>query len=322
MRRAHAGTGKEGKHTMDEKKTAQALKQIFDQCGTGIIKERNRFEAYLEDLLPGSNYVSERRLLRHALDSDALTFLLRQPAFTETTAMQAVGMLQRDIYVGEEAARFVVRCVIIAQGGVPRLADKAVASPPEPAPLNPAPAPQKPHPTPPPQPPASAPTVQAVPCELLIMSPKAKYNEIRMAYKGQQQGGLQMLPDKLVFTPTTARERTEISYCDITKINMISKSQAFASGLKIFGVFILVLFIAMPTIFIPMMGEEGVLFTLAMAGMTAVVVLIEFILWNYFGSAQIHVEVGKLHYNFIRIKDQTQCMHMYTALRRRIHQNP
>lgn len=315
---------------MDEKKTAQALKQIFDQCGTGIIKERNRFEAYLEDLLPGSNYVSERRLLRHALDSDALTFLLRQPAFTETTAMQAVGMLQRDIYVGEEAARFVVRCVIIAQGGVPRLADKSAASPSEPAPPkpasappNPAPAPQKPHPTPPPQPPVPAQTAQAVPCDMLAMPSKPKSKDRRIAYKGQQRGGLQMLSDKLVFTPTTVREETEIPYSDITEVTMLSKSQIVETTWKNCGMCFLVAPIIFSIMFIPLMGEEGVLYTLISMGILLVFILIMLIWWYYKDAgAAIHVKVDGLRYCFIKIKDEPACTHMYTALRRRIRQNP
>lgn len=225
---------------MDEKKTTQVLKTIFDKCGIAILNDRNRFEAYLKDLLPGSGYISERRLLRHALDSDALTFLLCQPAFTEAVAMQAVGMLQRDIYVGEEAAQFVVRCVIIARDGVPRLADKSAASPsestppnPAPAPSNPVSAPQKPHPappqpapTPPQQPPASTPMAQAVLC-IMQVSP----GKVFSLFPVTQMGHLRMLPDKLSFT--SVKGQTEIAYCDIAEISMFAKFRNFMMWLSL-----------------------------------------------------------------------------------------
>lgn len=322
---------------MDEKKTTQALKQIFDQCGAGILKERNRFEAYLEDLLPGSDYISERRLLRHALDSDALTFLLRQPAFTETTAMQAVGMLQKDIYVGEDAARFVVRCVIIAQGGVPRLADKSAVSPseptppkPAPAPSNPVSAPQKPHPappqsapTPPQQPPASTPMAQAVLC-IMQVSP----GKVFSLFPVTQMGHLRMLPDKLFFT--SVKGQTEIAYCDIAEISMFAKFRNF--------MILMLWFTGVLFLLTPMIISAGVkdmvtpldILTMILTflaegplqavGLIAFFVMFIWITWNV-ADAVIRIQSGGLYYSFTS-KSQAQLIRVYTALRQRIHQNP
>lgn len=132
---------------MDYRKTIQALKTIFEQCGTDALQDRRRFEAYLEDLLPGSACSTERLVLRHALDSSALTLLLRTPAFTEDAARRAVEQLHQESRMSVEDAEYVVRCVIAAQGGNPAVVNRPAPKP------EPRPAPQpQPAPTPPPQP--------------------------------------------------------------------------------------------------------------------------------------------------------------------------
>lgn len=104
---------------MDEQKTIQALKTIFDQCGTGILQNRRRFEAYLEDLLPGNACATERLVLRHAADSSALTLLLRAPGFTADAARRAVEQLHQESRMSVEDAEFVVRCTVAARGVEP-----------------------------------------------------------------------------------------------------------------------------------------------------------------------------------------------------------
>lgn len=303
---------------MDEKRTTQALKQIFDQCGTGVLRDRHRFEAFLEDLLSGGVYASERRLLRHALDSDALPLLLRTPAFTPDTARQAVETLQNDIYVSEEAARFVVRCVIAARGGDPGLANGPAPRPSTPPPPRPAPSPPPPprpsapapsQPTPPPSPAQSAPapTVQTVSCSL-----------------ANQKGEAQMFPDKLIFTPSTARKRTEVSYQKIQKIEMHSTSQMIAWGWKINGVFWFLYAVVM-SLWIG--WQEGsldldVFFIFCAVSLAAWIVMgLIFTLWYSIKKTnRITIRAGRTSHVFLFEKNQRQCEQMYAVVRRGMHQ--
>lgn len=98
---------------MDSSKTTAALKVIFDRNGPEILKNRSRFEAYLEDLIPSLR--EERLVLRHALDSSALWPLMNAQKITGEMIERAVKQLQQESHMREEDARFVVDCTAVAR---------------------------------------------------------------------------------------------------------------------------------------------------------------------------------------------------------------
>jgi len=101
---------------MDKEKVVQTLKEIFGLCGMEILKDRHKFEAYVEDLLSGPAYSAERLVLRHAMDSSALWPFIKARSITEEMARQAVEKLQQESRMTQEDARFVVQCVAEARG--------------------------------------------------------------------------------------------------------------------------------------------------------------------------------------------------------------
>lgn len=116
---------------MDEKKTTQVLKEIFDLCGIEVLKDRKKFQSCLEDLLNSPDYNAERLVLGYALNSSALWPFTKTSALSPEQAGRAVEQLQTESRMTEEDAVFVVRCVAAARGGNPDMVSRRE---PEPAP--------------------------------------------------------------------------------------------------------------------------------------------------------------------------------------------
>lgn len=138
---------------MDEKKTTQVLKEIFDLCGIEVLKDRKKFQSCLEDLLNSPDYNAERLVLGYALNSSALWPFTKTSALSPEQAGRAVEQLQTENRMTEEDAVFVVRCVAAARGGNPDMVSRR-----EPEPK------QKTKPTPKPTP-TLAPTPESEPKE-------------------------------------------------------------------------------------------------------------------------------------------------------------
>lgn len=209
---------------MDQAKTTQALKQIFDQCGTDILKDYRRFESVLMDMLPGSDCKTERMLFQSAINSSALPLLLRTTSFTPDAARRAVEQLQKDCFMNEDAAKFIVRCVTAARGGDPKIVDGASLepsrptppkrTPPKSAPEPPKPTPPKPEPKPyiPPEPPKPS-----EPHELAMIYSKM-YVPGRF-FNATPQGNLHMYQDRMLFLPNKGKGQVELLYEDVHEID-------------------------------------------------------------------------------------------------------
>lgn len=130
-----------------------------------------------------------------------------------------------------------------------------------------------------------------------------------------------MLRDRLIFTPSSTQERTEITYHDIAKIKMASKSLVGAKMLKYFGLIDLLTVIIAGACFISALGEEGVIVTACILGILVLESIIGIAWWNHTGTEQISVQSGKQQYLF-KIKNQRQSEQMYAVLQQGIHQNP
>lgn len=208
---------------MDQAKTTQALKQIFDQCGTDILKDYRRFESVLMDMLPGSDCKTERMLFQSALNSSALPLLLRTTSFTPDAARRAVEQLQKDCFMNEDAAKFIVRCVTAARGGDPKIVDGASPEPPRPTPPKrtpPKPEPEPPKPTPPkPEPKPYIPPEPPKPSEPHELA--TLYSKMFVPgrfFNTTPQGNLHMYQDRLLFLPNKGKGQVEMPYQDIYKI--------------------------------------------------------------------------------------------------------
>lgn len=202
---------------MDERKTIQALKQIFDQCGTDILQDRHRFESVLLDMLPGSDCKTERMLFQSALNSNALPLLLRAATFTTDAARRAVEQLQKDCFINEEAAKFIVRCVTAARGGDPKIVDGAVPEQPKHTPPKPVPEPPKPsvlvpEPYVPPEPPKPPEPYELAAIYSKMCVPGRFFNST-------PQGNLHMYQDKMLFLPNKGKGQVEMLYEDVYEIN-------------------------------------------------------------------------------------------------------
>lgn len=306
---------------MDEQKTVQALKTVFDQWGTNVLRDRRRFESVLMDMLPGSSSSTERLVLRHALESNALTLLLRAPAFTADAAQRAVERLCQESRMVAEDAEFVIRCVIAARGGDPNVLSAAVPKPPVPV-SPPVPVPP-PAPVSPPQPPTSTLMAQAVPCNMLVYP-----GRFVSLFPISQVGNLRMLPDKLVFT--SLKGQTEIAYCDIAEITMISKFKNFMIMMLLFAgslflVTPMIVSVGVKDMVTPLDIFTMVLTFLAKAtfqsfGLVVFFVIVIWITWMV-ADAGIRIQSGGLYYSFTS-KSQAQYIQVHTALRQRIYQNP
>ena len=106
---------------MDHQKVVQVLKDIFERCGTDIVRERRKFEGAINDLLDQQVYRQEYIVLKHAMDSSALWQLTSSAALTGSFTIDAVSkaviQMQTEGRLTAEDAEFVVECVVDACGG-------------------------------------------------------------------------------------------------------------------------------------------------------------------------------------------------------------
>ncbi len=104
---------------MDQQKVVQVLKQIFEQRGVEIVGQQNQFRAAVFDLLDSVKHRDERLILRNAIESGALMFLVTARPITGDTARNVMEQMTRTGHMKEEDAEFVTRCFIIACGEDP-----------------------------------------------------------------------------------------------------------------------------------------------------------------------------------------------------------
>ena len=104
---------------MDHQKVERALKEIFDRYGRDIVKDHSRFRSGVMDLLDPVNCKDERIVLKHAMDCDAFWILLETASIKGDMAGETARRLQSETHMAQEAAGFIVSCVVGAHGGNP-----------------------------------------------------------------------------------------------------------------------------------------------------------------------------------------------------------
>lgn len=106
---------------MNERKAVETLKIAFSQCGTEIVRDSHRFDAYLMDLLGRKSYRAENMVLRRAVDSDALVPLINASTITKELVDWTIEQLKAKSRLTTEDAVFVTRCTVIARNGSPEV---------------------------------------------------------------------------------------------------------------------------------------------------------------------------------------------------------
>jgi len=240
---------------MNQQKVTQVLKEIFDQCGSDIMCNRNRFQSYLEDRLGGNAYVEERLVLRNALDFDTLWPLAKAQTISAEMERQVMEQLQRKNHMSKDAAEFVVRCVILARGGTSGTwaAGMGTASGNTSSSQGTQISPSNVNTSAPPKASYETSCAMTVLEKIPIRPGSSRKREEK---KPLGKGTLRLYQDKLTFTPDNFSATTEIAFRDINQIECLSRwvrGISFAISCAILGgsllCFVLVLIMLWEEIF-------------------------------------------------------------------------
>ena len=104
---------------MDHQRVSQALRELFERYGAGLVHAENRkkVKAAVCDLLPKSYYPEEYMVLGNAMEADVFWILCTSSAITRASADQAVKQLKKERHMTEEDTVFLLSCIAAAHGG-------------------------------------------------------------------------------------------------------------------------------------------------------------------------------------------------------------
>lgn len=100
--------------TVNDKKVVEALREIFEKYGFGIVGEPIKFRSALYDLLDEWHYKDERVVFRIAIESNALLPFASDASITVDMATQMINQLKKN-HMTEKDAQFVVQCILAAR---------------------------------------------------------------------------------------------------------------------------------------------------------------------------------------------------------------
>lgn len=104
---------------MDNQKVEQVLRTMFDQYGSNILKDPEKFNSCLRDLLNGDLYAKERKVLSRAMEGSVLTPLAEKLPLPEGISGRVEEFLISANLMREEDAKFVVKCILDARSPAP-----------------------------------------------------------------------------------------------------------------------------------------------------------------------------------------------------------